>query len=122
MIAEDLNIAQGEAAAEMVGKGIAFQAPAGNRELAASNLSGNVRQKLAEARAAAENDPFFAANVEALEAVVPPDIPYTAISVHIGAPWIEPADISRFVAELLMIASIRSRSFTTGRPGHMRLI
>ncbi|HKX33308.1 MAG TPA: hypothetical protein VJ302_36865, partial [Blastocatellia bacterium] len=100
MVAEDLSIAQGEAAAEMVGRGIAFQAPAGNWELAARYLSGNVRQKLAEARAAAENDPFFAANVKALEAVVPPDIPYTAISVQMGAPWIEPSDISRFVAEL----------------------
>ena len=100
MIAEDLSVTHEEAAAEMVGKRIAFQTPAGNWELAARYLSGNVRQKLAEARAAAEDDPFFDANVKALEAVVPPDIPHTAISVQMGAPWIEPSDISRFVAEL----------------------
>jgi SNF2 family DNA or RNA helicase len=38
--------------------------------------------------------------VKALEAVMPEDIPHTAISVQMGAPWIEPSDISRFVAEM----------------------
>lgn len=100
MISESLGITQAEAAAELTEKGIAFQTPAGNWEIASRYLSGNVRRKLAEARAAAENDPFFEANVKALEGVVPPDVPHTEISVAIGAPWIEPGDISAFVGEL----------------------
>ncbi|MBO0861878.1 MAG: hypothetical protein J2P21_25990 [Chloracidobacterium sp.] len=58
------------------------------------------RHRLGEARAAAENDPFFEANVKALESVMPADIPHTAISVQMGASWIEPSDISKFVAEM----------------------
>lgn len=100
LIADSLGISQAEAAAELTEKGIAFQTPAGNWEIAARYLSGNVRRKLAEARVAAENDPFFEANVKALETVVPPDVPYQNISVAIGAPWIEPTDISTFVGEL----------------------
>jgi hypothetical protein len=100
MVAGDLGISEAAAAEELIGKSIAFQTPAGNWELAGKYLSGDVRRKLGEARAAAENDPFFEANVKALEAVMPEDIPHTAISVQMGAPWIEPSDISRFVAEM----------------------
>lgn len=100
MIAEDLGISEADAAAQLTGEGLAYQAPAGHWEITNQYLSGNVRQKLMDARAAAENDPFFEANVKALEAVVPPDIPHTAISVQVGAPWVEPGDISQFVAEI----------------------
>ncbi|MGH9852954.1 MAG: hypothetical protein ACREBD_24215, partial [Blastocatellia bacterium] len=100
MIAGDLGISEAAAAEDLIGKSIAFQTPAGNWELAGKYLSGDIRRKLGEARAAAENDPFFEANVKALEAVMPEDIPHTAISVQMGASWIEPSDISRFVAEM----------------------
>jgi N12 class adenine-specific DNA methylase len=100
MVAADLGISEEAAATELIGKGIAFQTPAGNWEIGGKYLSGNIRRKLGEARAAAENDPFFEANVKALEAVMPPDIPHTAISVQMGAPWIEASDISQFVAEM----------------------
>ena len=51
-------------------------------------LSGNVRVKLREAQRAAEDDPFFAGNVTALEAVQPVDLTAGEIGVRIGANWV----------------------------------
>jgi len=99
-IAGDLGIDGQTAAEELVAQKIAFQTPQGNWELAAHYLSGNVRRKLAEAKVAAASDSFFQANVDVLESVAPKDVPHTAISVEMGAPWMEPDVISRFVAEL----------------------
>ncbi len=64
-------------------------------------LSGNVRQKLERARAAAEKYPEFAVNVEALEKVQPKDLSAAEISVRIGAPWIDTEYYGQFLAELL---------------------
>ena len=69
-----------------------------------SYLSGDVRHKLAEARAAAQVDERFERNVAALEAVIPEDKKPAQISVQLGAPWITTDDVSDFVAELLNIA------------------
>ena len=64
-------------------------------------LSGNVREKLATAKLAAENAPAFQANVEALEKVQPVDLTASEISVRLGADWL-PADVIRqFMFELL---------------------
>ncbi|WP_146207073.1 UvrD-helicase domain-containing protein [Streptomyces tirandamycinicus] len=72
---------------------LAFDDPAtGRLESRAAYLSGNVRQKLAEARAAAAEDPKYAVNVAALERVVPRDIRAADIRVKIGAPWV-PIDV-----------------------------
>jgi len=99
-IAADLGLDEQTVAEEMVARKIAFQTPQGNWELAAHYLSGNVRRKLAEAKIAAASDSFFQANVDVLENVVPRDIQHTQIAVEMGAPWMEPDVISRFVAEL----------------------
>lgn len=64
-------------------------------------LSGNVREKLAEAKLAASADSSFAVNVEALEKVIPEDIPVTDIGVRLGATWIPKGDIKQFIFELL---------------------
>ena len=64
-------------------------------------LSGNVRQKLAAARAAAEEYPEFAVNVEKLEQVQPKDLTASEISVRIGASWIDPKYYQQFMFELL---------------------
>ena len=64
-------------------------------------LSGNVREKLQIARFAAEKDPAFTVNVEALESVQPPDISAGDISVRLGATWIPTDDIRQFIIELL---------------------
>ena len=64
-------------------------------------LSGDVRVKLAQARAAAEKYPEFAINVEKLEQVQPKDLTAAEISVRIGAPWVKPKYYQQFIFELL---------------------
>ena len=64
-------------------------------------LSGNVRQKLEQARVAAEMYPEFAVNAEALEKVQPKELSASEISVRVGAPWIKPDYYRQFIFELL---------------------
>ena len=64
-------------------------------------LSGNVRQKLEQARIAAEMYPEFAVNAEALEKVQPKELTAAEISVRVGAPWIKPEYYRQFIFELL---------------------
>jgi len=64
-------------------------------------LSGNVRQKLAVARAAAEESPEFTINAEKLEQVQPKDLTASEISVRIGASWIDREYYQQFMYELL---------------------
>ncbi len=64
-------------------------------------LSGNVRQKLEEAQAAAQKYPEFAANAEALEQVQPKDLAAPEIGVRIGAPWIDTKYYKEFLFGLL---------------------
>lgn len=62
-------------------------------------LSGNVREKLREARAAAETDPALEHNVRALEAAQPVDLEASEISVRLGATWIDKEYIQQFMYE-----------------------
>nr|WP_204864685.1 N-6 DNA methylase [Drancourtella massiliensis] len=64
-------------------------------------LSGNVRQKLREAKRAAEISEVYRSNVEALEKVQPKDLTASEISVRLGATWIPESDIADFMFELL---------------------
>lgn len=64
-------------------------------------LSGDVRTRLDVARAAAESDPSFTANVAALERVVPADLAPTEIDARLGAPWIPATDVEAFCTDLL---------------------
>ena len=64
-------------------------------------LSGNVREKLADAKRAAKTDPAFQANVEALEQVQPTDLNASEISVRLGSTWLPPDVVEQFVFELL---------------------
>src|SRR5690606_21497959 len=64
-------------------------------------LSGDVRARLDAARAAAESDAAFTANVEALERVLPTDLTPAEIDARLGAPWIPAADVEAFCADLL---------------------
>ena len=63
-------------------------------------LSGNVRRKLRAAQVIAEQDPFFAKNVEALQAVQPRDLDASEIEVRLGATWIDPSYIQQFMYEV----------------------
>ena len=81
-------------------KGIIFENPSnGNWETSDEYLSGNVREKLKTARAAAEADPRFSVNVEALEKVQPRQLDASEIEVRLGATWIDPEYITRFMGE-----------------------
>ena len=62
-------------------------------------LSGNVRRKLRQAQRAAQQDPSFAANVEALTAAQPKDLDASEIEVRLGATWIDKAYIQQFMYE-----------------------
>jgi N12 class adenine-specific DNA methylase len=64
-------------------------------------LSGDVRAKLAQARGALTGDERWAANVAALEAVVPDDLPPDVIDTRPGAPWIDASEVEAFAAEVL---------------------
>ena len=70
-------------------------------ETADRYLSGNVRAKLAHAQVAAQMDPAYDRNVEALRAVQPKDLEPGEIEARLGSSWIPPADVRDFVAELL---------------------
>ena len=62
-------------------------------------LSGNVRRKLRQAQRAAEHDPSFQVNVEALAAAQPKDLDASEIEVRLGATWIDKAYIEQFMYE-----------------------
>ncbi len=64
-------------------------------------LSGNVREKLAEAQAAAASDPSYQANADALAAVQPKDLDASEIDVRLGATWVDPEYYEQFMLELL---------------------
>ena len=66
-------------------------------------LSGNVREKLAQARAAAEEYPEFAINVESLEQVQPKELTAAEIEVRVGVDWIDPRYYQQFLFELLQV-------------------
>ena len=63
-------------------------------------LTGNVRAKLHRAQAAAESDPRFAPNVEALSAAMPPDIEAVDIGIRFGSSWVPAQVFADFVEHL----------------------
>lgn len=62
-------------------------------------LSGNVRRKLRQAQRAAQQDPAYAVNVEALTAAQPKDLDASEIEVRLGATWIDKEYIQQFMYE-----------------------
>ena len=93
-----------ELAAEL--QGVIFRVP-GQLEkdgtphyvIADEYLSGNVRRKLRQAQRAAQQDPSFAVNVEALTAAQPKDLDASEIEVRLGATWIDKEYIQQFMYE-----------------------
>jgi N12 class adenine-specific DNA methylase len=68
-------------------------------------LSGAVRRKLVQAEAAAERDPRYARNVEALRRVQPKDLAPSDITARLGAPWIPAKVVELFSAEVIGVAT-----------------
>lgn len=80
--------------------GVIFRIPGEDKYVTADEyLSGNVRQKLREAEAAAESDVTFKVNVDALRAAQPQELTASEINVRLGATWIEPQYIRQFIEE-----------------------
>lgn len=78
-----------------------FRDPAtGSWQTADAYLSGQVRDKLKAAEAAAGLDPVFERNVRALVDVQPADLGPSDITARLGAPWIQAADVVAFVKEI----------------------
>jgi N12 class adenine-specific DNA methylase len=81
---------------------LSYRNPEGGAwETADRYLSGNVRTKLGAAQAAAQLDPAYRRNVEALQAVQPKDLEPGEVEARLGSSWIPPSDIRDFVAEML---------------------
>ena len=80
--------------------GVIFLDPTrGNWQTADEYLSGNVRQKLRQAEAAAVDAPGYAPNVEALQQAQPKDLDASEIEVRLGATWIDKDYIQQFMYE-----------------------
>jgi hypothetical protein len=73
----------------------------GDWEPADRYLSGNVRAKLVAAAAAAQINPAYNRNVEALRSVQPKDLEPGEIEARLGSSWIPPSDVRDFLADLL---------------------
>ena len=71
-------------------------------------LSGNIREKLIQAEAAASQNPIYRENVEALKTVLPTDLKATEIDARLGSAWIPEKDIEQFAQDLLGTASRQS--------------
>ncbi|WP_435722556.1 helicase-related protein [Actinotignum sp. GS-2025b] len=87
---------------QLIEEGLAFLDPeTAILTRAPEYLSGNVREKLAAARSAAQTAPQYSVNVEALERVMPEPIDFTEITPSIGASWIPIRDYQQFLREML---------------------
>ena len=90
--------------------GVIFKDPAADPtdpeagwQMADEYLSGDVRAKLRMAQFAAETNPAFAVNVEALTKAQPRELEASEIDVRLGATWLDPDIIQKFMTETFQI-------------------
>ena len=90
--------------------GVIFKDPAADPtdleagwQMADEYLSGDVRAKLRMAKFAAETNPEFAVNVEALTKAQPRELEASEIDVRLGATWLAPEIIQKFMTETFQI-------------------
>jgi N12 class adenine-specific DNA methylase len=87
---------------ELLDKKAVFELPNGDVVPTDIYLSGNVRQKMREARAALQaGNSTMSVNIDALQSVMPADIPYFNIEVQMGASWIPKKYYAQYVAHML---------------------
>ena len=100
-LASQLGKSQADVKQEIIESGLGFENPTtGQMEVSYEYLSGNVREKLRQAREANEAaNGAYDANVKALEAVVPMNIPAHLIEFTLGSSWVDPKLYERFVKE-----------------------
>ena len=77
--------------------------PEAGWQMADEYLSGDVRAKLRMAQFAAETNPEFAVNVEALTKAQPRELEASEIDVRLGATWLSPDIIQKFMTETFQI-------------------
>ena len=77
--------------------------PEAGWQMADEYLSGDVRAKLRMAQFAAETNPEFAVNVTALEKAQPRELEASEIDVRLGATWLDPDIIQKFMTETFQI-------------------
>jgi len=99
-IAELLHMDAGAVIAEL-GEAIYRDPETGAWQTADAYLSGQVRDKLKAAEAAATLDPVFERNVRALVDVQPADLGPSDITARLGAPWIPAVDVVAFVKQTM---------------------
>lgn len=99
-----MNETEEQVTDEILEQGIAYRDPiTGALVDRDTYLSGNVREKLEEARTAAENNPDYQKNVEDLMGVQPETIRFGDISYRLGTPWIPTEYINDFAENVLGI-------------------
>ena len=86
--------------------GVIFKDPAADPtdpeagwQMADEYLSGDVRAKLRMAQFAAETNPEFAVNVDALTKAQPRELEASEIDVRLGATWLDPSIVQQFMME-----------------------
>ena len=77
--------------------------PEAGWQMADEYLSGDVRAKLRMAQFAAETNPEFAVNVDALTKAQPRELEASEIDVRLGATWLDPDIIQKFMTETFQI-------------------
>ena len=90
--------------------GVIFKDPAADPtdpeagwQMADEYLSGDVRAKLRMAQFAAETNPEFVVNVDALAKAQPRELEASEIDVRLGATWLAPEIIQKFMTETFQI-------------------
>ena len=90
--------------------GVIFKDPAADPtdpeagwQMADEYLSGDIRAKLRMAQFAAETNPEFAVNVDALTKAQPRELEASEIDVRLGATWLSPDIIQKFMTETFQI-------------------
>ena len=77
--------------------------PEAGWQMADEYLSGDVRAKLRMAQFAAETNPEFVVNVDALTKAQPRELEASEIDVRLGATWLDPNIIQKFMTETFQI-------------------
>ncbi len=103
IVLKDMSLRVGlpvmEVVKQLKAEGLAYRDPALARWVPADEyLSGNIREKIAQAKAAG---PAYESNIPALEAVLPSDLGPAEVEARLGAPWIPVDVIKQFATELV---------------------
>ena len=98
-IAKELGKGEEDVKQEILSTGLGFEDPI-SRDIVISYdyLSGNVREKLTQARESNDNG-IFDKNIQALENVMPSNIPPHLIEFNIGSSWIPTAVFEKYIKE-----------------------